>query len=280
MNRPSVRIPPWILLVSVVLALSVSAMRPLHEPRLPGTLRVGVMAGEDPAVLARALGPLATYLGQSVRRSSAVVELSTPRAGQDDQAEVMLVPASGLDLDRRRILAWAKPVGRSGPRVAVVLVRRAGPDPQLASVALGDSTLLGGVERARALLAQSGLHPSQWRVGSSVYRHQEALVLLHHGMVDGAVVRRTELDAVRARGWLPAPAWTVDELARPVPQLALVAGASLSSPARTRIRERALDLDHLRYSSRDAAVVAVLQGLAELGIGGFTPTEPFPSLRP
>lgn len=280
MKRPSLRIPPWIFLVSVVLVLSASALRPLHEPRLPGTLRVGVIAGEDPAVVARALGPLATYLGQSVRRSSEVVEVPFRALGQDDEAEVMIVPAFGLDLDRTRVLAWAKPVGRSGPRVAVVLVRRAGPHPRLASIALGDSTVLGGVDRTRELLARSDLHPTEWRVGSSVYRHHEALVLLQHGLVDGAVVRRTELDAARARGWLPAPSWVLDELAAPAPQLALIAGASLSSPARARIRERALDLDHLRYSSRDAAVGAVLQGLAELGIGGFTPIEPFPSLRP
>lgn len=278
MKRLPLRFPPWILLVSVVLALSASALRPLHEPRLPGTLRVGVVAGESPAALERAFGPLSAYFGQSVRRSSALVRLSAGHAQDAQEADVMVVPAQGVD--RSRVLAWAKPVGRSGPRVAVVLVRRAGPDPVLQSIALGDSTLLGGVERARDLLAQSGHHPSEWRVGASVYRHEEALVLLQHGVVDGAVVRRTELDLARSKGWLPAPEWTLDELAAPAPQFALVAGASLSSPARQRIRERALDLDHLRYSSRDALVGSVLQGLAELGIGGFTPTEPFPSLRP
>lgn len=278
--RPRTRLPAWVVLVTVVLVLTGSALLPMHEPRLPGTLRVGVAGGEDPAALERAVGPFADYLGLGLRRSAELVVLPISHGRPEERADLLLVPVSTLQPGSGQILAFTKPVGRSGARVTIVLARRADAGNDLRSVALGDTTLFGGPQAAAEVLAEAGVRPVHWAIGSSVYHHDEALALLRHGTVDAAVVARTEWEAARARGWFSSAEWRATELGSPRPRLALVASASLSAPARRRIRERALNLDHLRHSSRDVAVEAALQGLAQLGIGGFAPTEPFPALRP
>ena len=271
---------PWMVLVAAMFVTAGSALVPLHEPRLPGTLRVGVAGGEDPDALERAFGPFAAYLGQGLRRSGEVVVLDAEQLAAGTGADLLLVPGAALGEGAGPVLAWAKPVGRSGFRSTLVLVGPRGARGEPTVVALGDSLSTGGEGPARALLATVDVHPERIVVGPSSYRHEEALTLLRHGVVEAALVWRSAFDSAVAAGRLDPDRWFARELGEARPRLALVAGASLSDPARSRLRARALNLDHFRYDPRNAVAGTVMQGLAQLGIGGFAPVEPFPSLRP
>lgn len=277
------QIPPWVILLAILLVTAAWSIFPLYSPRTPGTLRLGVIAGEAPADLERAFHPLVEFLGPSVRRSAetSVVTADQVAAGTHG-ADLLLVVADQQLPEGHEILAWAKPTGRVGIGTPWVLVTRTGPQDQAARWALGDRWVLGGPDAARAFLTERGLTLASTGpiVGHSPYRHLEVLALLRHGAVDRVVVRKEDLERAETAGLLEPDAIRVEVLSEPRPRFALVAAPSLSEPARRRLRARALDLDVLRLNPRAGLATAVANALGQAGLGGFAPTEPFPSLRP
>lgn len=285
MSEPSRRspVPPWVIFLAILLVTAVWSVFPLYSPRTPGTLQLGVVAGEDPAGLERAFGPLAEFLGPSVRRTGEVRVVS-PAAIENGthQADLLLVvPDQRLPKDHE-VLAWTKPTGRTGIGTPLVLVSRVGPRTAPARWALGDRWVLGGADGARRMLTERGiaLDEAPPVIGTSPYRHDEVIALLRHGAVDRIVVCQTDLERATASGRLRAADVRVEVLGPPRPRFSLVAGPSLSEPARRRIRARALDLDILRLNPRAGTAAAVAASMAQFGVNGFAPVEPFPSLRP
>lgn len=280
-RRPAV--PPWVVLLAILVVTALWSLFPLYTPRTPGTLHLAVIDGEDPATLQRAFGPLADHLGRAVRRDGTVRAVSsTMIADGTHQADLLLVPHGHALAAGYELLAWAKEVGHVGSGTPLVLVSRRGrPDPE-AAWALGDEGVLGGAEAAREALEDRGviLGPEPPMIGRSPYRHDEVLALLAHGSVERAVVRRADFDRNVAAGVLDPGSVRVEVLGRPMPRFALVAAPSLSEPARRRARARALTIDAQRLNPRNQTVRIVVTAQAQLGVGGFSPVEPFPSLRP
>jgi len=276
-------IPPWVILLAILLVTAVWSVFPLITPRTPGTLQLGVVAGEDPAGLRRAFGPLAAFLGPSVRRSGEVRVVS-PESIEDGthQADLLLVVADQRRPEDHVVLAWTKPTGRVGIGAPWVLVSRVGPQTDPARWALGDRWVLGGAEEAREFLSERGvaLDEEPPVIGTSPYRHDEVIALLRHGAVDRIVVCQTDLERATASGRLHADDVRVETLGSARPRFSLVAGPSLSEPARRRLRARALDLDVLRLNPRAGVAATVAASMAQFGLSGFAPIEPFPSLRP
>ena len=280
-RRPSV--PPWVVLLGILVVTAVWSLFPLYSPRTPGTLHLAVIEGEDPGTVQRAFGPLIEDLGRSVRRAG-VVRIADREAIGDGThaADLLLVTPDQPMPDDHEILAWTKPIGRIGLGTPLVLVTRRGQAGPEVRWALGDPSVLGGPEAAREDLEERGVALGEAApiVGRSPYRHDEVIALLHHAAVDRIVVRRDDVERATAAGRLDPEAIRVEVLQPPSPRFALVASPSLSGPARRRLRARALDLDVLRLNPRNGSARAVANALGQLGLGGFAPTEPFPSLRP
>jgi hypothetical protein len=273
---------PGAILLAVVLVTTVSALFPLHEPRLPGTLHLGVIGGEDPPTLERSFRPLVSYLGRSVRRTG-VIDVLTPEEidGGGHGADLLIVPPGRIDREGYEVLAWTKPVGRVGTGNGLVLVRRQGSVEGRLRLGLGDRDVLGGPEDSARLLGERGLPVgTDVVVGTSPYRHDEMIAAFAHGAVDAIVVRRTDFDGALGAGVLDGDTLRVEPLGEDAPRFALVAGPSLSIPARRELRTRALTLDHLRLNPNHGMANTVALSLGRVGIGGFAPVEPFPNLRP
>ncbi|HKK70517.1 MAG TPA: hypothetical protein VKA86_04815 [Candidatus Krumholzibacteria bacterium] len=273
---------PGSILLLVVLVTTVWALFPLHEPQLPGILHLGVIGGEDPPVLDRSFRPLVSFLGRSVRRSGVVQVLTAEEIdGGEHGADLLLVPPGRIQRDGYEVLAWTKPVGRVGVRTELVLVRRRGTVGEPLRLGLGDRDVLGGPAAGVRRLREGGMTVGdEATVGTSPYCHDEMIAAFAHGAVDAIVVRRTDLDRALGAGLLEGETLRIESLGEASPRFALVAGPSLSEPARRELRSRALTLDHLRLNPNHGQAKAVALSLAHVGIGGFAPLEPFPNLRP
>ena len=275
-------VPPWVLLLAILVVTAVWSLIPLYGPTLPGTLRLGVVPGEDPAVLHRAFAPLADYLGRSVRRSGRVQVLDAGVLARGHGADLLLVAPGAVDRAGYEVLAWSKPVGRVRLRSPLLWVRSVDAPEDSLRVGYGDATLRDDANAGLAALLARGLPIDRDAVvvGSSPYRHDEILVLLGHGALDAVVVRREDLDRGFGAGLVDAGRVRIESLGEAPPRFVLLAGPSLSEPARRRIRTQALNLDHFRLNPNHGSAAAVTHALGQVGLGGFAPVEPFPNLRP
>lgn len=269
-TRPRIA-PHWWLLAAVAL-LAASAVVPLSSPRLPGTLRLGVVDLDDPWLAERALQPLADHLGRAVRRSAEVVA-TAGRGDTSGVADVYLEVASRV-ADPAALLAWVRPLGHSGASERVLLLSRR-ESRSGGRLIVGDPGLAPSPEVLDEIRAAAG-GPLELHFGRSVHAHDEAVVAFVHGAYDFALVRESAVNRARTRGILDDALHARRAVGSPVRALALVAGPTLSAPARRRLAEAALELEHLRLDQTHAAARAVLQGLERLEIAGFSPVTALP----
>jgi hypothetical protein len=266
-----VRFSPTIVLVLVVLALAGGALisRNFDGP-VPGTLRLGVLAAESPRRTERSAGPLAAWLGQSVNRAGEVVAPGT--AGLEelgDRCDVMLVPEAEVQrLDRERLLAWVRPLGVARIREDHRVVYSGRSDPPFLG-AVATAGLVGSLEEARC---------DSVVVAGSPFSERELLRALVSGGYGAVLARASVIEDARLAGWLNDPA-IVGAPIDSRPWLALVAAPGLDSDLRRKVQEAALNLDKFRLDPSRTRAASVIHALAELGIGGFAPPEPFATLR-
>jgi hypothetical protein len=249
----------------------------LDGPRVPGSLRVGVLASESSLRTERAVGPLAVWLAASVGRAGEVV--APGRDGLEEleaRSEVMLVPAAEAEeLDPRRVLAWIRPVGRPSSRVDYqLLVASLAPGSGRCGVATED--LLGELESATEL---EGTGCDSVDVAGSPFAERELLRAFAAGAYRCVLVRASEADDASLAGWLTQRAHTRTPVGPSRPWMALVASVRLEPDLRNRVRDSALDLDKYRLDPSHHRAASVLHALAEFGIGGFAPVDAFAALR-
>jgi hypothetical protein len=267
-----VRFSPTVVLILVVLALAAGAVisRNFDGP-VPGTVRLGILAAESPRRIERSAGPLAAWLGQSVNRAGEVVAPGTAGLAElAGRCDVMLVPEAEVQqLDRDRLLAWIRPVGVARVREDYRVVRsgRSAP-PFLGAVATAG--LAGSLEEARC---------DSIVVAGSPFSERELLRAVVSGGYDAVLVRASVIEDARLAGWLSDPASIVGPPVDSRPWLALVASPGLDSDLRRGVQEAALNLDKYRLDPSRTRAASVIHALAELGIGGFAPPEPFATLR-
>jgi len=250
-----------VTLVLVVLALAAGALisRQVDGPA-PGTLRVGVLASESPLRIERAVGPLASWLAGSSRLAGEVVAPGTAGLEElDSRCDVMLVPdAAARTLPASRILAWVRPVGVAAARDGLMLVEAAAAD---GSAPCGVAT--------EGLVAELGADCDSVAIARSPFADRQLLRAWVAGGYSAVLVRESVVDEAIRAGWFADRASRVTPRAREHGWIALVASAKLDDGARRRTRDAALNLDKYRLDPARHRVAAVLNALAELGIGGF-----------
>lgn len=270
-GRP-VRFSPTVVLVLVVLALAAGALVPLDcSNPVPGTLRVGVLAAESPSRMDRALGPFANWVAGATGRGGEVVAPGTSGLEElERRADLMFVPEpQARRISAARILAWVRPVGRPGSREDLLLLHaRDHGTGGVCGLAVADL-----IEETHLAEFDSVV------VARSPFAERELLRAFVLGALDAVVVRASVVEDARGAGWLddrPASSTTV---AAEWPWLALVASSSLDSRTEASVRDAALNLDKYRLDPSHARAASVLHALAEIGIAGFAPVEPFAALR-
>jgi hypothetical protein len=87
------------------------------------------------------------------------------------------------------------------------------------------------------------------------------------------------VEDARSAGWLADRPHSLTRLAPARYWMALVASPAVDENLQRRVREAALDLDQYRLDPSHARAAAVLNALAEFGIGGFARVEPFAAFR-
>lgn len=273
--KRGVRFSPTVVLILVVLALAGGALisSSLDTP-VPGTLRLGVLAGESPLRVERAAGPLAVWLGEAVGRAGEVVAPGT--SGSDELAsrsDVMLVPETrARDLDANLILAWLRPVGTAGAYASFMVIA--------ATDDAGDRACAVPTEDLAMELASSNAADcDSVVVAGSPFAERELLRAFVAGAYHAVLVRESVVKDARLAGWLGDRAHVRIAAGPDRPWMALVASASTDPAIRRRVRAAALNLDKYRLDPSHARAGSVLHALAEFGIGGFAPVEPFAALR-
>jgi len=279
MTEPSgrgVRFSPTVMLILVVLALAGGALISSSlDTTIPGTLRLGVLAGESPLRVERAAGPLAVWLGESVGRAGEVVAPGT--SGLDElgsRCDVMLVPeALARKLDVPLILAWLRPVSSASIRTDLLIIVDSDPAGEgvcaVASEDLVDKLVAADIPGCESVF-----------VAGSPFAERELLRAFVAGAYRAVMVRENVLEDARLAGWLGDRAHVRTTAASDTPWMALVASAALDPAVRRGVRDAALNLDKFRLDPSHARAGSVLHALAEFGIGGFVAVEPFASLRP
>jgi hypothetical protein len=270
-----VRFSPTSVLILVVLALAGGALISSSlDTTIPGTLRLGVLAGESPLRVERAVGPLARWLGEAVGRAGEVVAPGTSGLEElSSRCDVMLVTeARARDLDVPLILAWLRPVSSASARVDLVVIST--PD------SVGEDVC--GV-------ATEGLAQGPWpedfpgcesvEVAGSPFAERELLRAFVAGAYRAVMVRENVVEDARLAGWLGDRAHVRTPAGSHTPWMALVASEALDPAVRRGIRDAALNLDKYRLDPSHARAGSVLHALAEFGIGGFVAVEPFAALR-
>lgn len=278
-TKRKLRFSPTVVLVLVVLALAAGALltRGIDGPA-PGTVRLGVLAAESPRRVERALGPLGVWIAESSGRAGEVVAPGT--AGVDELAsrcDVFLAPESMVrDRDDLAVLAWVRPLGSAGPREPFVVVEATDHDPDLGrrDCAVAVPTDVAALDRSLVDSCDS------MSVAGSPFAERELLRAFVAGAYRAVLVRASVVEDARLAGWLGDRPHRTLAQGRPRPWLALVASPSTDAELRRRAREAALNLDKYRLDPSHARAAAVLNALAEFGIGGFAPVEPFAALRP
>lgn len=278
MNQPAkrgVRFSPTVVLILVVLALAGGALISLSlDTPVPGTLRLGVLAGESPLRVERAAGPLAVWLGEAVGRAGEVVAPGT--SGADELAsrcDVMLVPeARARELDASLVLAWLRPVGRAVARVNLIAI--------VATDAAGDGACAAATDNlAEELAAMNDGDCDSVVVVGSPFAEREILRAFVAGAYHAVLVRESVAEDARLAGWLGDRAHVRLAAGSDRPWMALVASSTVQPSMRRGVRDAALNLDKYRLDPTHARAASVLHALAEFGIGGFAPVEPFAALR-
>lgn len=279
----------WILMGLIVLT-AVSAVFPDPSPKLPGTIRFGVLAGAGSARTVRAVTPLADYLGLTVRRTVVpVVADADELRGNRGDFDLVLIPSTLVSSwsAGSTVLAWAKPQGRSRARTRpFALYPRDAPWDERAAprVIFGDSLTWSGGAGSDGFLADHGFDraSAEGRTAHGVnpYDHLEAVAALVHGAFDLAIVRDADLYEALATGLVDRARFAFGPAGPARGGFVLMAGPTLSDAARRRIREAVLNLDLYQYDEANHRVRSVLASLTLLGLAGFVPDEVLPSLRP
>ncbi len=271
-----VRFSPTVVLILVVLALAGGALISSSlDTTVPGTLRVGVLAGESPLRVERAVGPLSVWLGGAVGRAGEVVAPGTSGVAElGSRCDVMLVPeALARKLDVPLILAWVRPVSNATGRVDLVIV--ADPDPG------ADGVCAVATEDLAVKLAAADVSGCESVVvAGSPFAERELLRAFAAGAYRAVMVRESLVEDARLAGWLGDRAHVRTTAASHIPWMALVASEALDPAVRRRVRDAALNLDKYRLDPSHARAGSVVHALAEFGIGGFVAVEPFAALRP
>jgi len=268
-----VRFSPTVVLVLVVLALAVGALVSRNvDGRVPGTLRVGVLAAESPRRIDRAVGPLATWLANSTQRAGEVVAPGTAGVAElATRCDVMLVPeVEAQEIGSGLFLAWVRPIGVVGAREDLVVVAAPG------HAASG----LCAVPTAGLVPDLEGAACDSIAIAGSPFSDRELLRAFVGGAYDAVLVRASVVADARLAGWFSERPSVIGGHAQGRSWLALVASPALDPSIRRRIQDSALNLDKYRLEPSHMRAAAVLHALAELGIGGFAPVESFPGLRP
>jgi ABC-type phosphate/phosphonate transport system substrate-binding protein len=278
----------WVL-GALVVATAVSAVFPRGGPQLPGMIRFGVLAGAGVVRTERALTPLTDYLGLAVRRAMRPEVVSVDRLRADAGGfDLALLPSTFLDSwGSGEVLAWGKPRGMPGARTRpYALFRRKDPwyDLDAPRVIFGDRFTWSGGAGSDAYLAEHGFGSHEElggvQYGSDPYDHTESIAALVHGAFDLAIVRESDLREALETGLVDRSRFAFTPAGPAHGDFVLVAGATLSSSARRRIRDAVLNLDLYRYDETNQRVQAILASLDPLGLSGFVPDEVLPSLRP
>jgi len=274
----------WILLV-LVLGAAVTTVLPSREPTLPGMLELAVLRGPGDLATSRALTPLADYLGLSLRRSIRVRVVAIDTLTNRTDFDLALLPARlAVTHPTSDILAWSKPRGTGAADTRPLMVYRSG--TKLASIALprvivGDASTFDPA-KVRGWLQAQGVDASSGApaFGHNPYDHSEALAALVHRAFDLAVVRESDLRVALDSGLVDRTQYAYLAVAPSAQGFALVAGPDLPTAARRKLRDAALNLDHLRYDPSSLRARGVLEAMGNLGLDGFVPAEILPSLRP
>lgn len=268
------RFSPTVVLILVVLALAVGALlsREIDGPA-PGTVRLGVLAAESPRRVERAMRPLAAWIAQNVGRAGEVVAPGT--AGLEELAsrcDVMLVPESVLrGAPEFTALAWVRPLGSAGPLEEFVVVEAPDGGRRLCAVPV-DSGVAD-------LNASTGADCDSVLVAGSPFAERELLRAFVAGAFRAVVVRRSVVEDARLAGWLGDRPHTLTVVSPARTWMALVASPAADEDLARRVRDAALNLDKYRLDPSHARAASVLNSLAEFGIGGFAPVEPFAAFR-
>ena len=271
-----VRFSPTVVLILVVLALAGGALISSSlDTTIPGTLRLGVLAGESPLRVERAAGPLAAWLGGAVGRAGEVVAPGTSGLAElGSRCDVMLVPgALARTLDIPLILAWVRPVSSAAARVELVIV--ATPDAGEKGVcAVATEDLVPELTALDLPGCESVV------VAGSPFAERELLRAFVAGAYRAVMVRKSTVEDARLAGWLGDRAHVRIAVSSDTPWMALVASGATDPSVRRGVRDAALHLDKYRLDPSYTRAGSVLHALAEFGIGGFVAVEPFAALRP
>lgn len=280
MNNPRT----WILL-ALLLGAAATTILPDGNPDLPGRVELIALEGPGVAGTEHALAPFARYLGLGLRRSVGVQVVAAGALPPPGEFELALMPARfAASREDVEVLAWSKPHGLGGADTRPLLVHRRGLDltrVAAARIVVGDAHSFDPAA-VRGWLAEQGL-PGPFdglATGSNPYDHSEALAALVHGAYDLAVVRESDLRQALDAGLVDRTDFAYLAAAPAGRGFALVAGPGLPAAARGRVRDAALNLDHLRYDPQSLRAHAVLEAMGKLGLDGFVPVEMLPSLRP
>ncbi len=275
-TRRGVRFSSTVVLILVVLALAGGALISSSlDTRVPGTLRLGILAGESPLRVERAAGPLAIWLGSAVGRAGEVVAPGTTGLAElGSRCDVMLVPeVLARKLDARLILAWVRPVSSVTARVDLVIIATAD--------RAGNGVCAVATEDLKVKLAAADVSGCESVVvAGSPFAERELLRSFVAGAYQAVMVRESVVQDARLAGWLGDRAHVRTIAASHIPWMALVASEALDPAVRRGVRDAALNLDKYRLDPSYTRVGSVIHALAEFGIGGFVPIEPFPVLRP
>jgi ABC-type phosphate/phosphonate transport system substrate-binding protein len=278
----------WVI-AALVVGTAVSTLLPIAAAPPSGTLRLGVLVGPGQERTARAVAPLAEYLGSALRRVVGVEVTSDEQLRSHPEAyDLALLPTQLVSAwPSAEVLAWANRCRPSGAscRPFVIFPRdrpwNTVPSPR---VILGDRLTWAGGEGARAYFLKRGFRlPEDFGLvayAANPYDHSEAIHALIHGAYDVAVAAEADVRAAAAAGLLDPARFESIAAGEAGNDFALVACASLPAKARRVARDAALNLDRFRFDPHNQRVAMVIEALQALGIEGFAPDVILPSLHP
>lgn len=276
----------WVLCTLIVLTAA-STLLGVNRARLPGTLHLGVLRSGEIVPVEQSLRPLADYLGVEIHRRVVVEGIALEGLRECTSSfDLALVPLHGiLGEEDVRLLAWAKPAGRSGWEGHPTVLHREGRDWPPAPggrLAFGDAVTWTGYVAGRRELERHGWTEEQIRAlprGHDPYDHTPLIAALVHGAFDYVFVRESDVSVAREGGLLPRGNFVATRVGKARGEFALVAGEQLGSSARDHLEAAALNLDHYRFDPSRLRASAAVHAMGQLGLAGFAPRTVLPSLR-